>query len=155
MLDEKALLQKIVSTLKVYIDDGERDPELWKDIKLRVADFDKSGFGYTFTDVVLKKVEKLKGEVSLKKPEKMEGTVGTVKKYSPDPHIRIYPVPCEIKSGWQDAGKRGVCFGKIKISNRWWCIILWDDEDDPDLMKADSITTVDGTFGFEAEPHEV
>jgi len=48
-------------------------------------------------------------------------------------------VPCIIKDGWFNCGKSGQYFGNIMIGNRHWAIILWDDEEDPDMHKAEGI----------------
>lgn len=48
------------------------------------------------------------------------------------------PIPCRVKSEWHEAGKHGLYFGKIYI-HQWWGIVLWDDEEDPDVYKLDGL----------------
>lgn len=46
---------------------------------------------------------------------------------------------CRIKKGWADAGKEGSYFGKHWIGGRFWAVVLWEDEEEPELFKADAI----------------
>lgn len=46
---------------------------------------------------------------------------------------------CKIKDGWCDAGKTGQYFGSITIHGRCWAVVLWDDDDEPDLYKLISL----------------
>ncbi len=42
---------------------------------------------------------------------------------------------CRIAEGWDKAGKTGQYFGNIMINDTAWAIILWDDEEDPNMHK--------------------
>ncbi len=46
---------------------------------------------------------------------------------------------CRIKSGWDNSGKEGEYFGNVMINSQMWAIVLFDNEDDPDLFKADGL----------------
>lgn len=50
------------------------------------------------------------------------------------------PIDCQIKDGWEDAGKEGKCYGFVEIGQKW-AIVLWDGYNDPDLCKAGSLLT--------------
>lgn len=39
-----------------------------------------------------------------------------------------------IKTGYQDAGKDGWCFGYLNL-DQCWGIVQWDGEEDPDFIK--------------------
>ena len=41
---------------------------------------------------------------------------------------------CRIKTGYEDAGKEGWCYGYLNL-NQCWAIVRWDGEPDPDLHK--------------------
>ncbi len=41
-----------------------------------------------------------------------------------------------IKTGWYEAGKRGVVIGDDVHLGQWWTPVLWDNEDDPDWHKS-------------------
>lgn len=43
-------------------------------------------------------------------------------------------IPCSILKGWEGAGRKGQFLGKF-FSDQWWAIVLWEDEEDPDLHK--------------------
>ena len=45
-------------------------------------------------------------------------------------------VPCKIGDNFEGAGKPGQYFGKININGMDWAIVLFDDEEDPELHKA-------------------
>lgn len=40
-----------------------------------------------------------------------------------------------IKTGWYQAGKTGRALTEPFFSGQAWIVILWDDEEDPDLNK--------------------
>ena len=44
-------------------------------------------------------------------------------------------LPCRIAKGWDGAGKTGQYFGNFMIGNMCWAIVLWDNEEDPDMHK--------------------
>lgn len=48
---------------------------------------------------------------------------------------------CRIRPGWVGAGREGRCFGKFwdEDENRYWVIVKWPEEDDPDLYKEESL----------------
>ena len=48
-------------------------------------------------------------------------------------------VKCQIAEGWGGAGQLGQYFGSIECNERTWAIVLWDDEEEPNLSKAESI----------------
>ncbi len=48
-------------------------------------------------------------------------------------------IPCKIHDNFDGAGRTGQYFGKININDMDWAIVLWDDEEDPDLFKAAGI----------------
>ena len=48
-------------------------------------------------------------------------------------------IDCRIKKGWDRENRHGICYGKILINNMPWGIVKWDDEEDPDLVKADAL----------------
>jgi len=48
-------------------------------------------------------------------------------------------IPCKIKDGWKESGRTGQYFGNIVVNNRCWAIVLWDDDEDPDMHKAEGI----------------
>ncbi len=48
------------------------------------------------------------------------------------------PKEVRIKSGWDDAGKRGLCYGYINLDQSW-AIVVWEAEEDPDLVKMRSL----------------
>ena len=48
-------------------------------------------------------------------------------------------VRCHIKDGWEAAGQEGEYFGNFHIKGRLWALVLMDDEDNPTLMKAESL----------------
>ncbi len=41
---------------------------------------------------------------------------------------------CRIKEGWVDAGKEGVCYGYINLS-QCWAVVVMADESEPSLHK--------------------
>jgi hypothetical protein len=46
------------------------------------------------------------------------------------------PRRCRIKEKWEGAGKTGMYYGNFVIDGgHRWAIVVWDDEDDPDLHK--------------------
>jgi len=44
-------------------------------------------------------------------------------------------LPCRIAIGWECAGKTGQYFGNIIVGDVCWAIVLWDNEEDPDMHK--------------------
>ena len=44
-----------------------------------------------------------------------------------------------IKEGWDRCGAVGEYFGFIYVNTVKWAIVLFDDEEDPDMHKADGI----------------
>jgi len=50
-----------------------------------------------------------------------------------------YSLKCQIKKGWMNAGKEGQYFGEFKIKGRIWAIVLWNNSDEPDLYKIESL----------------
>jgi hypothetical protein len=51
--------------------------------------------------------------------------------------------PCRGKLQWKEEGRVGQYFGKIVINQRYWAIVLWDDEEDPTFCKAEAIEVKD------------
>lgn len=49
------------------------------------------------------------------------------------------PVVCRVAPDWHDAGKIGDYYGKHLIADRWWAVVIWDLEDDPDIVKLESL----------------
>lgn len=47
--------------------------------------------------------------------------------------------PCRVATGYADAGRQGIYFGKVVVNSRYWAVVLFDGEDDPDLYKLESI----------------
>ena len=45
----------------------------------------------------------------------------------------------KVAKNWYRAGEEGEYFGCIYVNGRFWAIVLFDGEDDPDMMKAESI----------------
>jgi hypothetical protein len=46
----------------------------------------------------------------------------------------------KIKHGWEDAGRTGQRIGHdVLVNGILWTPILWDDEEDPDWHKAQSL----------------
>ena len=46
-----------------------------------------------------------------------------------------------VKSGWEEAGKTGTCLA-VPVEDRYglrWTLVEWDDEDDPESIKAKSL----------------
>lgn len=48
-------------------------------------------------------------------------------------------ISCKIKDGWEESGRTGQYFGNIMVNNRRWAIVLWDDDEAPDMHKAEGI----------------
>ena len=45
----------------------------------------------------------------------------------------------KVAKNWYRADEEGEYFGHIRINDRVWAIVLFDGEDDPDMMKIESI----------------
>ena len=47
-------------------------------------------------------------------------------------------VRCKIKSGYEQEGLEGeaLCWVTTRTSGMRWIVVVWDDEDEPDLHKA-------------------
>lgn len=48
------------------------------------------------------------------------------------------PIQVRVKSGWDQHGKTGVCFGWI-FKDQYWAIVVWDGGDDPETVKRDAL----------------
>lgn len=48
-------------------------------------------------------------------------------------------VDCRIAKDWERAGTRGQYFGYVYVSSEKWAIIQFDEGEDPELHKAESI----------------
>lgn len=46
---------------------------------------------------------------------------------------------CRGKEDTDKAKAEGEYFGNILISGRVWAVVLWDDDEDPDLYKAECL----------------
>jgi len=55
-------------------------------------------------------------------------------------------VRCRGKGAWDRDGKKGWYFGWVRVGERCWAVVLWDGEDDPDLVKAESIEIASETW---------
>jgi hypothetical protein len=44
---------------------------------------------------------------------------------------------CKGKPDTDKADAEGEYFGNFFVNNRWWALVLWDGEEDPDLFKAE------------------
>ena len=45
---------------------------------------------------------------------------------------------CEVRAGWYNPGREGRYLGKV-TTDRDWAIVLWDNEEDPDLFKMEGL----------------
>lgn len=45
---------------------------------------------------------------------------------------------CRINEGWMDEGREGTVFCQI-FAEQWWTVLLWDDEEDPDIFKSSGL----------------
>ena len=50
----------------------------------------------------------------------------------------IEPIPCKIKPGFYEEGKTGQYYGSVVVG-RSWAIVLWDEDEDPDLFKDEGL----------------
>lgn len=48
------------------------------------------------------------------------------------------PLDCQVKEGWDEAGKEGKCYGIVDIQHKW-AIVVWNGEDEPDMFKAGAL----------------
>lgn len=55
-------------------------------------------------------------------------------------------VRCRIKKGWSQEGRKGYYYGWVAIEGRQWALVLFDDDEDPDLMKLESIELQKATW---------
>jgi hypothetical protein len=44
-----------------------------------------------------------------------------------------------MKAGFSGAGTKGDYYGKVLVRGRWWAIVQWEHDDDPNLDKIESI----------------
>ena len=56
------------------------------------------------------------------------------------------PRRCRIKEKWEGAGRTGKYYGNVSIENQKWAIVVWDDEEDPDLHKLAGIEIATETW---------
>lgn len=53
------------------------------------------------------------------------------------------PLQCKIKEGYLDSGKSGVVFALVCIRDRYWALVQFEDDEDPDIYKAESISVIE------------
>lgn len=53
---------------------------------------------------------------------------------------------CRIKPGWHQEGREGTLFVVISINGQDWAVVLWKDEEDPDLFKAAGLEVAEVKF---------
>lgn len=49
------------------------------------------------------------------------------------------PFKCRVMAGWEFSGRLCLCYGTLNIDSMWWAIVLWEDEEDPDLIKLNAL----------------
>ena len=60
------------------------------------------------------------------------------------------PIPVKIKSGWYYAGKTGNCLGWV-FKDQLWAIVVWDDEEDPEMFKLAGLEFLNQNQNFKIE----
>jgi hypothetical protein len=56
-------------------------------------------------------------------------------------------VRCRVKEGWHEEGRLGWYYGAVAVNGRYWALVQWDTDDDPDLYKVEGLEVMKEVWG--------